>query len=328
MTAQTLPAAGTETAPAPVACFGAAILDLIARADRTIKNDTSTPGEIHRSAGGVAGNVARVLAGLDVPVYLKAAVGKDEDAQILRRFLSGAGVTAHLSEVPNGRTGQYLALHDPDGSLVAAVADIALLDTLPANGLAPVEMEIVQAPIWFLEANLPAEILEALTASAHGKRLVADAVSIAKAQRLQGILDRLDLLFLNADEARCLAGVASSASLKETAARLHAAGPEAVVITDGSRPVHLATAEDHTAIECPSVDIADVTGAGDALIAGTLAAIARGHPLLEAVRTGIAASAAALTYKGAGNPNLTWSKITDGLQPQSDNKSPIRKTRS
>jgi len=309
MTGLTLSRPGTDQAPASVVCFGAAIVDLIAHADHIIKRDTSTPGAICRGAGGVAANVARAVARLSVPTTLKSAAGQDPDAEVLRKLLVEGGVDVHLVSVEGGRTGQYLALHDPNGSLAAAVADIAILESLPADGLLPLESEIEDAGLWFFDANLPSPVLECLAGLKADRFLAADAVSMAKAPRLSAILPKLDLLFLNAEEARHLSGKPAVASLNDVSRALIDAGPAAVVITDGPRPVHVRSHEIYRTMNSLSVEIADVTGAGDALVAGTLAALARGRPLPAAVETGISASALALTHRGAGYPALSWTAI-------------------
>jgi pseudouridine kinase len=52
-------------------------------------------------------------------------------------------------------------------------------------------------------------------------------------------------------------------------------------------------------IPVPPATVADVTGAGDALIAGALAALAHGAPLRDAVACGIVSAQAALATLGA-----------------------------
>jgi len=59
--------------------------------------------------------------------------------------------------------------------------------------------------------------------------------------------------------------------------------------------------------------VADVTGAGDSLAAGTLSALMCGHPLEEAVRHGAAAAALTVQSLHAVNENLAPDLLRDML---------------
>ncbi len=58
-------------------------------------------------------------------------------------------------------------------------------------------------------------------------------------------------------------------------------------------------------LSAPPVAIADVTGAGDALIAGTLFDIARGAPLVASVQTGQLCAALTLESHGSVRHDLS-----------------------
>ncbi|MGO7998185.1 PfkB family carbohydrate kinase, partial [Rhizobium ruizarguesonis] len=59
--------------------------------------------------------------------------------------------------------------------------------------------------------------------------------------------------------------------------------------------------------------VAYVTGAGDSLAAGTLAALISGLPLEEAVRHGTAASSLTVQSRHAVNENLTPDLLNESL---------------
>ena len=56
--------------------------------------------------------------------------------------------------------------------------------------------------------------------------------------------------------------------------------------------------------------VVDVTGAGDALIAGTLSQLVDGAALVEALRTGLVAAALAIESRGSVRPDLSPGLIT------------------
>jgi pseudouridine kinase len=296
-----------------VAAFGAIHLDTIAHADRPILRETSTPARLAAAPGGVAANVARALARLGTPVALAGRVGRDAEGDALVARLAGEGVDTEGIGRADLPTGRYLALHDPDGALAAAVVDGRITDAMTAADLLPPVPSAGAARIWFIEANLPAEALAALSGAAGSRLLAADAVSRAKAPRLAAALSRLDLLFCNAAEAAALlgreGGEAGTGDAADLARALRRAGARRVVLTQGAGPALLAEGDGIAAFEAERADVVDVTGAGDALVAGTLAGLARNLDAGTALRAGLTAARLTLGHAGAVAEALAWERI-------------------
>jgi pseudouridine kinase len=295
-----------------IAAFGAIHLDTLAHADRVVLRDTSTPAQLTTRPGGVAANVARGLARLSPPCALAGAVGRDSDGDALLSSLRAEGIdvsTVHRSDHPTGR---YLALHDPDGGLAAAVVDGAITDALRPGDIDLAHPRLAKADLWFIEANLPQPVLGEIAAAAGHRLLAADAVSIAKAPRLADVLGRLDILFCNREEGAALLGHArprpetAPEDAREIACALVALGVGACLVSDGAAPLALATPDTCLYLAVAPVAVRDVTGAGDALIAGTLAARARGWDIADAARAGLAAARLTVQAQGAAPATLTW----------------------
>ncbi|MCK7615492.1 PfkB family carbohydrate kinase [Roseibium sediminicola] len=305
----------TPSPPCPVVAIGAIHYDTIAHAREPIRPETSTPARLSSKPGGVATNLARSLVRLDVPVHLVGTLGDDGAARMLEDQLTGEGI--QLATVPRAgfATGQYLALHDPSGALTAACVDDRVLSEAPAdlfNALASsFAAKMPEDTIWFVDANLPEEMLVHLAGIIGPGRLVANAVSDAKARRLLPLLSDLDCLMLNRGEAAALTGLQRDAAPEDLASALSGTGLRRFVLTSGADTVLVRDA-DNTHRFSPSVaEIVDVTGAGDALAAGTLATMARGLTLTEAVPYGLAAAALTLASTGALAETLSW----DALNP-------------
>ncbi|MBL6431476.1 MAG: kinase [Alphaproteobacteria bacterium] len=298
-----------------LAAFGAIHLDTLADAQRAILRDTSTPARLTTRPGGVAANVARALARLSPPCALAGAVGRDSDGDALLASLRAEGIdvsTVHRSHHPTGR---YLALHDPDGGLAAAVVDGAITDALRPGDIDIAHPALTEADLWFIEANLPQPVLGQIAAAAGDRLLAADAVSIAKAPRLAEVLDRLDILFCNRLEGAALLGQrratpqAPPEDAQAIASALVGLGVGACLVSDGPAPLALATAGTCLSLAVAPVAVRDVTGAGDALIAGTLAARARGWNIADAARAGLAAARVTVQAHGAAPATLTWDAV-------------------
>jgi len=299
--------------PRPVIAIGAIHYDTIAHARETIRPETSTPADMTARPGGVATNLARSLVRLGVPVNLVGAIGEDGAAQELVRQLTDEGIQLSVVSRAGFATGQYLALHDPSGALAAACVDDRVLAEAPADLLDAVisdlAAKIPDEVIWFADANLPQELLSRLASRLKPARLIANAVSDAKALRLHPLLGDLDCLMLNRGEAVALTGLGRGASSEDLARALAETGLRRFVLTDGSGDVLVFEAGAVSRFGPKPARIVDVTGAGDALMAGILAALARGSTLCEAIPFGLAAAVLTLTSTGALADGLAWDAL-------------------
>lgn len=284
-------------------CVGGAVVDLTYVAHARFRPGTSNPATGSRAFGGVARNVAVNLKRLGMAASLVSVLGEDEAGRTLAEDLARLGVdTSGLRRRAGARTAEYLALLEPDGSLALGVADMVILDNLTLD-------DVAGAPpaAWiFADCNCPAALLAGLIARTNGRRLAIDAVSTPKASRLPERLDGLDLLFLNHDEAAAMLGRdAGALDPSQAIADLKARGVATVVLTLGAEGLMLGTGS-AAPLRMPAVPtrIVDVTGAGDALIAGTLAGLIRGAALPEAARLGTAAAALTLAQAGSTAPHL------------------------
>ena len=145
--------------------------------------------------------------------------------------------------------------------------------------------------LWFADTNLPAETIAWLLDQAGGIPVAVDAVSVVKARKLRGVLPRISILFANLAQAASIADVESISDAAQAAHVLRTLGVRAGVVTAGAAGIAVWTGDDvRTMAALPAVP-RDVTGAGDALIAGTLYGVTEPRSLFDAARLGLAAAA-------------------------------------
>jgi pseudouridine kinase len=284
------------SSPCDILCVGAAHWDVIGRSPWRIAAGGDVPGDVARSPGGVALNIALSLAGAGLRPGLLCAVGGDADGDALLDAAATAGVdVAHVWRMPGRATDRYVAIEDPDG-LVAAISDAATLEAAAGAVLAPLEsgggLAGWRGPL-IADGNLPAGILGRLLQTEAGAagdvRLVP--ASPAKAARLRGLLGHPRLtIYGNLAEARAVTGTAPDDST--TAARaLCAMGFVRAVITDGPRPAADASRDSLATLAPRAVAVRRVTGAGDCFIAAHVAATLQGATPGEALAHALAQSA-------------------------------------
>ncbi len=294
---------------AEVICFGGAHIDCSAYSVGPVVPGASNPVRRHTSVGGVARNVAVRLAAAGVRTALVSRVGNDGEARTVLDDLAQRGVDCrgvqHDDALP---TACYTALIDPAGELAVGWADMDVYAALtPATLASDIgeqarHSEYAGARGWCSDSTLPAATLAWIAAHRPaGAWLAADTISPAKAVRLKGILPRLDYLFCNRLAAATLLDVEPpQKTTLELAAGLSALGVGTAIVTDGPRGLALATAGRVRELPPPVDEVTgDVTGAGDSLVAGTLAGLARGEAIDDAIERGLAAARITLSKRGA-----------------------------
>lgn len=296
-----------------IVCIGGAVLDRAYRLDAPARAGTSNPARASLAFGGVARNVAESLARLGDAVALVSLVGDDESGAALLAHAKTAGIdVSGTARVPDARTAEYVCVLEPDGGLAMGLAAMELFARFDRAFVEANAGALDGAGLVFGECNLSADAVSALIARANaaGARLALDAVSVAKSARLPRDLSGTGILFCARDEAEAIVG---SAHEPEALARaLVERGAAAAVVTLGADGLVLAErGAPPRRLPAPPADVVDVTGAGDALIAGTLHRLAAGAPLADALRTGQRLARLAIARPGAVRADLNPALIEE-----------------
>jgi len=190
--------------------IGGVALDAIARPNNGIKlvMESSTPGVVEMSVGGVGGNIARAMGTLGAPVLLVSAVGDDSAGQHIRQTCEAQGMeTAGLLQC--SKTAVYHAVTNEAGDLVAAVADMDSIKELTPERLEPFKARIAGSTFVVMDGNIPAETIEYVCSTAHqaGVPVWFEPTSVAKSVKiLQGdALQYTTVISPNKDEVLAMA---------------------------------------------------------------------------------------------------------------------------
>lgn len=295
-------------------CIGGAAVDGSYRLVAAPVLGTSNVARSAGGFGGVARNVAETLARLGGRVGLLTAVGADASGWELIDQLTSVGADAGLVQVvPGESTATYIAVLDPDGELVIGVNAMDVIALIRPEDVADAPLDDAR---WvFAECNLAAETLLAVLERRRAGgafRLALDAISVPKSARLPEDLRGIDLLCANADEANAILTAREPASVDGASALargLVARGAEAAIVSVGAAGCVVATRESAWAIGAVPARVVDVTGAGDARIAGTLWALLAGEPLQLAARAGSLLAALAAESPYTIDPALTPQRV-------------------
>ena len=276
-----------------VTCVGAVHWDTVAQVTHPLRKGGDVPGFVRRAPGGVAFNIATGLAKRGVRTRLVAAVGGDTDGDVLLNIARLSGVeTDHVQRISHAGTDQFVALEDTNGELFGAVADTSTLDNVADTLFHSFEGRPIGGII-LLDANLPQRVIDMLASSTmlRGADLRLVSASPAKAPRLRGLTQMAGgTVYANLAEANAmLDGAYSDAA---SAARAFCAqGANGALVTAGPRTAAWATATQTITAAPPPVVGRSTNGAGDALVAGHIAAQLSRRSAWEALQAGLRAAA-------------------------------------
>ncbi|UFN51204.1 1-phosphofructokinase [Roseomonas sp. OT10] len=282
--------------------------------DLTIALERLAVGAVNRARraelrpAGKGVNVAAMLAVLGEPVAAGGLL-PEADADAFARFLGGLGVGDAFHRVPGHVRINVKLVEDADGNvtdvnppgppapadaLAGVAARIAALD--PAPGIAVLSGS--------LPPGLPASAWADLAAAqrAAGRLVLLDSSGKALETALAG---GADVIKPNRDELAALLGrpLPDRASLVEAARALRAQGIGRVVVSAGGEGALFALPDATLWAVPPKVPLTTTVGAGDAMVAGLVAALARGLSAEDTARLATACGAAAVSRPPEGLPD-------------------------
>jgi D-beta-D-heptose 7-phosphate kinase/D-beta-D-heptose 1-phosphate adenosyltransferase len=261
-------------------------------------------GEDHSPGG--AGNVAAGVAALGAPVTLAGLVGPDAEADDLRASLRGRGVhrlilhtgpgiaTVTKTRILSDAHHQLLRLdRDGDRAAYAGSSPALLGEVLPrieahqAIVLADYEKGVITPPVARAvidrcrELGRPCVIDPKKADFTAYKGATVLTPNLLEAERALGRP-------ISGDDAAARAADDLRTSL----------GLDAMLITRGPEGMTLAAAEGVTHVPARTRDVADVTGAGDTVVAVLAAALGSGWTIAEACKLASVAAGIAVSHPG------------------------------
>ncbi|UQN07732.1 carbohydrate kinase family protein [Deinococcus sp. QL22] len=316
------PLTAPASAPARVVVVGGANVDLKAHTLAPVILGTSNPGLTTQTAGGVARNIAENLARLGVAVSLVSAVGRDSLGDALLDDSKLAGVDVRfVMRVNEHLTGTYMATLDHEGELLVAVSDMTVLSVLTPTTLHD-RRAVLRGATWVVaDGNLTEPTLNHLMklAAEVGIPVAFEPVSVPKALQIRSSVAAgfpphtitPNLLELGALVGRDVPD--RLADIRAAAEELHAQGIDTVWVRRGQLGSLLSMPGTYTELPTIPAKVADVTGAGDAMLAAYLAALLAGVAPVGAARQGHAAAALTVESTHTVSPTMTREAVVERL---------------
>jgi len=244
----------------------------------------TTRGSIKEALGGSASYFA-VAARFFTPVGIVAVVGSDFKPEN-RQQLADRGIDLRALEQKEGKTFRWHGRYHEDMNK----RDTLALDLNVFEGFAPNLLPDQRRCDYLFLANIAPELQEYVLSQVMSPKLVAgdtmDHWIEATREDLIKLLPRVDILTVNDEEARLLAG---EHNLVKAGRAILAMGPRSVLIKRGEYGVIQFSKDGMFAVPAyPLEDVVDPTGAGDTFAGGMMGFLARHGRITESsLRTAV-----------------------------------------
>jgi pseudouridine kinase len=313
-----------------VLIIGGSNVDIKGRSRGVLIPHTSNPGTIELSVGGVARNIAENLGRLQVNTTLLTAIGEDEYGTLIRKRTEDSGV--NMSEVISSkehRSSIFMAVLNKKSDLETAISDMVILDLITPEYIKSKENLFQEAAIVVIDVSTPRKTIEAVIdmCQKYEIPLCVEPVSVSKSEYVKDLLDKIDIITPNKDEAEMLVDISidDMEGVRHAGEILLQKGVKMVVITLGPEGVYLATANQKGFIPSVATLVVDAIGAGDALVGGLIYGLMKGQSEASAIASGVATATITLSSREAVSPELTPARL-EAIYRELESRMLLRKT--
>ena len=267
--------------------------------------------------GGKGANQAVAAGKLGGDVTMIGRVGCDAFGRQMVDTLNSYGIhTSHIHCDDGAGSGMALIVVDRRPENVIVVIPGTNMRITSQDVLAA-ETEIKQSSVLLMQLEIPLDAIEAAIQTARLGNCLCILNPAPARQLPEVILQNIDLLTPNQNEARLMTGIPADTieGARKAGEKLLEMGVPAVIITLGASGGLLVNKEGSLHIPAFSIaDAIDPSGAGDAFMGGLAIALAEGRTLEQAARFGNASGALSTRKQGAMPAMVTRQELDAFLQ--------------
>ncbi len=285
-------------------CIGAALVDEIFISQNPIHIGTSNPSDFSKSVGGVARNIAGLLAKLNHQIELITHIGNDlEGDWILEKCLEvGIGVKHSLQNEKS--SGRFLALLHPNGELHTGASYSNIETEISPEFLLNKTDFLKTAELLIIDCNLSKETIDWLLnfSIQNNIPIIVEPVSLSKSKKMKNAKWSNVLLYTPNDmELDVLDDIQNK---ENQINNLLTQGLKNLWIRSGKDGSTIYNNENTLDLAASQINIIDSTGAGDAALAGWIHGWLLNFPPEKCLQYGHALANMILQIKGAELENL------------------------
>lgn len=293
-----------------VTVIGGANIDILGEAWENLAEQSSTPGKVSKSTGGVGKNIAHNLGLLGINTAFVTAVGNDSGGlQIIEELKQVSVNTNHIVVSSQISTGTYLSILNEKNDLHAAIADMEVLNQITPKYLDGIDEFIKNNLLIVADTNLEIDTLAKICklCSEYQIKLLIDPVSTTKASKILDLLPAIDIVTPNIKELEILADhyIHTEDDLITAATKLNYIGIELVITTMGDKGVYVSHPDSSDIYTPKLTQLINTTGAGDAFDAGLIFGLLNQQSLSQSIHTALNASKLTIACQDSVNRDIS-----------------------
>ncbi len=298
-----------------VVVIGASNIDIKGKSRVKTFSKTKNPGIVEFSPGGVARNIAENLARLNINSILLSVIGNEGFADLLINSTKNAGVDVSRLLKCERNSGIFLAIINSRGELDASISDMGIMSNITPEYIRS-NLDIIKESNYIVvDADIPDQtLLEILSISQkYSIPICVEPVSPSRAHNIQNYMKGVTLTTPNKEELESLVNrqITDEKDIEEATEDLLKMGVENIIVTLGSEGAYCASKTFKGFIPSVRTMVINSVGAGDALVAGTIAGLMDGESFDNSVKLGIACATITITDEKAVSEKLTKEKAME-----------------
>ena len=296
--------------------LGASIVDIFGFCGRSYAQRDSIPGHIKISFGGVCRNIAENLARVGVNTQFISTLGDDENGKSILEHSRKLGYNMENSLFLEGEsTPTYLAILNHQGEMESAVVDMESLNKMDEAFVDGKHEVFENAEYTIVDSDNPI-LLEYILKKYQGKsKFILDPVSAKKAKKIRHLVKYFHTIKPNRFETEALCGfkIETNDDLKKAGRFFIEQGVKNVFISLDADGIYYITSEgeEGTLACCESINVINVTGAGDSFVAGIGYGYMNNLNIKDTLKYSVAMSIITITHEETINPNMNHELVED-----------------
>ncbi|MDU2488962.1 MAG: carbohydrate kinase family protein [Clostridium celatum] len=296
--------------------LGASIVDIFGFCGRSYAQRDSIPGHIKISFGGVCRNIAENLSRVGVNTQFISTLGDDENGKSILEHSRKLGYNMENSLFLEGEsTPTYLAILNHQGEMESAVVDMESLNKMDKAFVDGKHEVFENAEYTIVDSDNPI-LLEYILKKYQGKsKFILDPVSAKKAKKIRHLVKYFHTIKPNRFETEALCGfkIETNDDLKRAGRFFIEQGVKNVFISLDADGIYYITSEgeEGTLACCESINVKNVTGAGDSFVAGIGYGYMNNLNIKDTLKYSVAMSIITITHEETINPNMNHELVED-----------------
>ena len=275
--------------------LGSLNMDLVINAPyMPVSGETLTGSGFMTAGGGKGANQAAAVGRLGGAVKMCGSVGADAFGEELVASLSGAGVdVTHVQKVATSTGVAIIVIIDCDNRIILDKGANGTVTTAQVDAFL---QDAQEGDIFLTQLESPYDVVEYALRKAKSMGMYTVLNPAPAKPEAVCMLDSVDMLTPNESETKIFAG---EDDIECAIAKVRQLGVKDLIVTLGSQGCRYIGQGTDKKFPCFKVNAIDTTAAGDTFTGAVVTELSRGRTVEEAIPFASAASAIAVTRKGA-----------------------------